>query len=150
MPQAEPAEVAKSRFLAAASHDLRQPLQTLALIHGPSAQTVEGERSRRLLARFAAALGAMSGALTTLSWRSANPGMRSATRKWRGFPSARYLTALAGIRLPRRGARRGAACAGVSREIPQPILRLLGRLIRILLADVVRRTSHGKILVGRR
>ena len=32
--QAEAANTAKSRFLAAASHDLRQPLQTLALLHG--------------------------------------------------------------------------------------------------------------------
>src|SRR5690606_13684763 len=32
--QAELATIAKSRFLAAASHDLRQPLQTLALLQG--------------------------------------------------------------------------------------------------------------------
>jgi len=32
--QAEQANAAKSRFLAAASHDLRQPLQTLALVQG--------------------------------------------------------------------------------------------------------------------
>jgi two-component system CheB/CheR fusion protein len=38
--QAELASVAKSRFLAAASHDLRQPLQTLALLHGLLAKSV--------------------------------------------------------------------------------------------------------------
>ena len=40
--QAELASVAKSRFLAAASHDLRQPLQTLALLQGLLAKTVDG------------------------------------------------------------------------------------------------------------
>ena len=32
--QAELASIAKTRFLAAASHDLRQPLQTLSLLQG--------------------------------------------------------------------------------------------------------------------
>src|SRR5690606_7433603 len=40
MRQAEASSVAKSRFLAAASHDLRQPLQTLALLQGLLAKTV--------------------------------------------------------------------------------------------------------------
>ena len=43
--QAEQANVAKSRFLAAASHDLRQPLQTLALVQGLLAKNVEGRKS---------------------------------------------------------------------------------------------------------
>ena len=42
--KAEAADAAKSRFLAAASHDLRQPLQTLALLQGLLARAVEGEQ----------------------------------------------------------------------------------------------------------
>ncbi len=64
--QAEQATMAKSRFLAAASHDLRQPLQTLALLHGLLAKTVEGEREKRLLVRLDETLGAMSGMLNAL------------------------------------------------------------------------------------
>jgi two-component system CheB/CheR fusion protein len=64
--QAEQATVAKSRFLAAASHDLRQPLQTLALLQGLLARTVEGEREKKLLARLDETLGAMSGMLNAL------------------------------------------------------------------------------------
>jgi two-component system, chemotaxis family, CheB/CheR fusion protein len=64
--QSELANIAKSRFLAAASHDLRQPLQTLSLLQGLLASTVEGERSRKLVARLDETLGAMSGILNTL------------------------------------------------------------------------------------
>ena len=64
--QAELANVAKSRFLAVASHDLRQPLQTLALLQGLLAKLVEGERAKKLVARFDETLVAMSGMLNTL------------------------------------------------------------------------------------
>ena len=40
--QAEQANLGKSRFLAAASHDLRQPLQTISLLHGMLAKQVQG------------------------------------------------------------------------------------------------------------
>jgi two-component system CheB/CheR fusion protein len=64
--QAEQASTAKSRFLAAASHDLRQPLQTLSLIQGLLAIKVTGEKEQKLIARFDDALGAMTNMLNTL------------------------------------------------------------------------------------
>jgi two-component system, chemotaxis family, CheB/CheR fusion protein len=64
--QAELANTAKSRFLAAASHDLRQPLQTLALVQGLLAKNVEGEKARRLVGRLDQTVGAMSGMLNAL------------------------------------------------------------------------------------
>jgi FixJ family two-component response regulator/PAS domain-containing protein len=64
--QAQLANAAKSRFLAAASHDLRQPLQTLTLLQGLLARTVEGARAQELIGRFDETLGAMSGMLDTL------------------------------------------------------------------------------------
>ena len=64
--EADSANTAKSRFLAAASHDLRQPLQTLTLIQGLLAIGVEGESNQKLIARFSDTLGAMSGMLNTL------------------------------------------------------------------------------------
>ncbi len=64
--QADLANAAKSRFLAAASHDLRQPLQTLALLHGLLEKHVESERAKSLVSRLDETLGAMSGMLNTL------------------------------------------------------------------------------------
>ena len=64
--QAELANIAKTRFLAAASHDLRQPLQTLALLQGLLAKRVVGERAQQLVEGIDEALGAMTGMLNTL------------------------------------------------------------------------------------
>ncbi len=64
--QAELASVAKSRFLAAASHDLRQPLQTLALLQGLLAKNVVGAKAQKLVGGIDEALGAMTGMLNTL------------------------------------------------------------------------------------
>src|SRR6185312_14559114 len=64
--QAQLATMAKSRFLAAASHDLRQPLQTLTLLPGLLAKAVEGDKAQKLVARLDETLGAMSGMLNTL------------------------------------------------------------------------------------
>jgi len=52
--------------LAAASHDLRQPLQTLALVQGLLARSVESEKARKLVGRLDETLGAMSGMLNAL------------------------------------------------------------------------------------
>jgi two-component system CheB/CheR fusion protein len=64
--QAERANLGKTRFLAAASHDLRQPLQTFSLLQGILAKKVKDKESLDLIARLDETLGAMSGMLNTL------------------------------------------------------------------------------------
>jgi two-component system CheB/CheR fusion protein len=64
--QAELANLGKSRFLAAASHDLRQPLQTISLIQGVLARTLKDSSALKLVAKLDETLGAMSGMLNTL------------------------------------------------------------------------------------
>jgi two-component system CheB/CheR fusion protein len=64
--EAEQANLAKSRFLAAASHDLRQPLQSLALIQGLLGRETLGEKAQQLLARLDQALVTMSSMLNTM------------------------------------------------------------------------------------
>ena len=67
--QAELANIAKSRFLAAASHDLRQPLQALNLIRGVLAKRIAEQRTEEaleLVARLDETTASMSTMLNTL------------------------------------------------------------------------------------
>ncbi len=64
--EAETANAAKSRFLAAASHDLRQPMQTLTLIQGLLAKEILSEKTAKRVTQLGDALSAMAGMLNTL------------------------------------------------------------------------------------
>jgi two-component system, sensor histidine kinase len=67
---ADRANQAKSRFLATASHDLRQPLQTLALLNGILRRVVHEPSALEALAQQEQAIGAMTrllGALLDIS-----------------------------------------------------------------------------------
>jgi two-component system CheB/CheR fusion protein len=63
---ADTANRAKSRFLAVASHDLRQPLQALSLLQGLLAKHVESDRAKSLVSRLEETMNAMAGMLNTL------------------------------------------------------------------------------------
>ena len=63
---AESASLGKTRFLAAASHDLRQPLQTLSLLQELLAKKVWEKDVLELIARSAETVTAMAGMLNTL------------------------------------------------------------------------------------
>lgn len=64
--EAEHANLAKSRFLATASHDLRQPLQTLSLLNGALRRSTRDEDCLDMLAQQEQALDAMSRLLNAL------------------------------------------------------------------------------------
>ena len=63
---ADRANQGKSRFLATASHDLRQPLQALALLNGTLRRTVSDPHLMEALAHQEQAIGAMSRLLNAL------------------------------------------------------------------------------------
>ena len=64
--EAEHANLAKSRFLATASHDLRQPLQTLGLLNGALRRMINDEEYREILEQQELAVDAMSRLLNAL------------------------------------------------------------------------------------
>ena len=64
--EAERANLAKSKFLAAASHDLRQPLQSLILFAGVLKGYVQGPRGEQALKQLEHGLGALKALLDSL------------------------------------------------------------------------------------
>ncbi|MBU1210522.1 MAG: response regulator [Alphaproteobacteria bacterium] len=145
--QAQTANVAKSRFLAVASHDLRQPLQSLVLIHGLLAKQISGEKPRRLLARLDETLSAMSGMLNTLlDINQIEVG--AVEPKVIRFPINELLTRL------RDEFSYHAHSRGLTlRVVPSSLNiasdpRLLEQMLRNLLSNAVKYTERGKVLLG--
>jgi two-component system CheB/CheR fusion protein len=145
--QAELASTAKSRFLAAASHDLRQPLQTLALLQGLLAKKVTGEKEQKLVSRIDESLGAMTSMLNTLlDINEIEAGVVKA--ELADFPVSDVLSRLHDeLGLVARAASLGlrvAPCGLSIRSDP----RLLEQMIRNLLSNALKYTKHGRVLVG--
>lgn len=91
---ADDANLAKSRVLAVAGHDLRQPLQALSLLQGLLGETVEGDRAKALVSRLSDTVEAMSGAVDRLMDISPME-TETATIKRPAFPIAMAQSATA-------------------------------------------------------
>jgi len=145
--QAERANLAKSRFLAAASHDLRQPLQTLALLQGLLAKRAEDDATQKLVALQEQTLGAMSGMLNTLlDINQIDAGI--VLPHIVGFSIDHKLT-----RLRDEFAYHAQAKGLELRVVPSTVWiqsdwRLLEQMIRNLLSNAIKYTKSGKILLG--
>jgi two-component system CheB/CheR fusion protein len=145
--QAELATAAKSRFLAAASHDLRQPLQTLALVQGLLAKNVETEKAHKLVGRLDETLGAMSGMLNALlDINQIEAGTIHADIA--NFPVSDLLDQLQDEFIYH------AQAKGLSLRVIQCGLsvssdpRLLEQMLRNLVSNALKYTRHGKVLLG--
>lgn len=145
--QAEQANLAKSHFLAAASHDLRQPLQTLSLLQGLMGRKVREADVMKLVTLMDATLGAMSGMLNTLlDINQLEAGM--VEPEVATFPVEDLL-----LRLQTEFGYHAAA-SGLGLRVARSGLcvrsdpRLLEQLIRNLLANAVKYTPRGKVLLG--
>jgi len=145
--QAELASAAKSRFLSAASHDLRQPLQTLALLQGLLAKLVVGERAQKLVTRLDETLNAMSGMLNTLlDINQIEAGIVQA--EMTSFPINDLLSRMRDEFTyhahANRLALRVVPCSLAVRSDP----RLLEQMVRNLLSNALKYTKRGKVLLG--
>ena len=145
--KAELASTAKSRFLAAASHDLRQPLQTLSLLQGLLATKVTGQKEQKLVGRMEEALGAMTNMLNTLL--DINQIEVGAVKvEVADFPVSDLLDRLRS-ELTYHAQSLGLAlkvisCGLTIRSDP----RLLEQMVRNLLSNALKYTQRGRVLLG--
>jgi two-component system, chemotaxis family, CheB/CheR fusion protein len=144
---ADAANTSKSRFLAAASHDLRQPLQTLHLLQGVLSRKVADKEGSDLVAGIGDTLTAMTGMMDTLlDISQIEAGI--ATPEITSFPVGDLLRRLQSEfahSTPARGlAWRVVPCRLTVRSDQ----RLLEQMLRNLLNNAVKYTEKGKILLG--
>ncbi|MDP9055933.1 MAG: PAS domain-containing protein [Pseudomonadota bacterium] len=145
--EAERANLAKSRFLAAASHDLRQPLQSLTLLKELLVLAVEGDKPQKLLIRFEQTLRTISSMLNALlDINQIEAGV--VQPKLVVFPLAElfdrmhdefgYIAQARGLSL------RVVRTSALVETDP----RLLEQIIRNLIGNAIKYTEHGKIVLG--
>ncbi|MFC5355534.1 ATP-binding protein [Azospirillum himalayense] len=142
--EAERANAAKSRFLATASHDLRQPLQSLLLFLEslkPHVKDTEGKKKLVHLGRGLDAMKALLDGLLDISRLDAG----AVAPAFEDFPLQPLIDQLAASYVPVAAikglALRVSPCGGTVRSDPT----LLGRMVRNLLENAVRYTENGEI-----
>jgi two-component system CheB/CheR fusion protein len=145
--QADRANRAKSRFLAAASHDLRQPLQTLSLLQGILAKKLKDDDSLRLVAKLDETLGAMSGMLNTLlDINQLEAGIVEPERiDFRVSDMLEQLKTEFAYHTESRGLDWRMVPCSLTVTSDR---RLLEQMIRNLLSNAVKYTKRGKVLLG--
>ena len=147
MREAEQANLGKSRFLAAASHDLRQPLQTISLLYEILAKKIEDEATLRLVARLDETANSMSSMLDTLlDINQLEAGI--VRREIVDFPINAVLKQLRTQFMFHATAHRLGWRVVPSSLNVRSDPRLLEEMIRNLLSNAVKYTNKGKILLG--
>jgi signal transduction histidine kinase len=144
--EAERANDAKTRFLAAASHDLRQPLQALSLYLGVLKARLQG-REEQVMEAVGQCVESLTGLLNDmLDVARLDAGVISP--KLADIPVSRLLERVAAawrIQAEAKGLRlRVVPSSKVVRTDPA----LMDRVLSNLVANAVRYTARGSILVG--
>jgi len=145
--QSQSANIAKSRFLAAASHDLRQPLQTLTLLQVQLARTVEGTKAQGLVSKLAPMLGAMSAMLNKLlDINQIEAGTIRAEKV--AFQTGEMFDRLSdefGVHAEERHLELHVVKSSLAIQSDP---RLLEQMIRNLLSNALKYTERGTVLLG--
>jgi two-component system CheB/CheR fusion protein len=144
---AERANQTKSQFLAAASHDLRQPLQTLRLLRTILERKLTDQEDLRLIARCGDAIDAMANMLNAiLDINKLEAGAIEPTPQDFAINSLlEHLSTEFSVLVESKKLEwHMVPCGETVRSDP----RLLNQIMRNLVSNAVNFTSHGKILVG--
>jgi signal transduction histidine kinase len=145
--QLELANLAKSRFLAAASHDLRQPLHALTLFVGQLRGHMKSSERGRLIDRIDAAVSAMNelfNALLDISKLDAGAIATNITE----FPIARLFERVE-TTFAEAALEKGLSLRLVSsRAWVRSDIIMLERILLNLVSNAVRYTSRGGVVIG--
>ncbi|MEQ8357705.1 MAG: PAS-domain containing protein [Kiloniellaceae bacterium] len=144
---AEQANRAKTRFLAAASHDLRQPLHAIELFMGALEATVEGEEAKSIVADLREASNAAGRLLNALLDVSELESGRLEGR-FTEFPVQQLLDRLVRVYCPQARERGLILKIVPSSQVIYSDPNLLERIVGNLLSNAVRYTPDGRVLVG--
>ena len=145
--KAQLANLGKTRFLAAASHDLRQPLQTLVLLHEMLAKNVATEKAKKLVVRLDETVGAMTGMLNALLDINQIEAGTVVTERIT-FPIDELLQRMQGefaFHAQAQNLALHVVPCGLSINTDP---RLLEQMIRNLLSNALKYTKTGKVLLG--
>lgn len=141
---AERANKANSAFLAAASHDLRQPVQALTLLNGALRRTVTDDRALQMVESQDASLTAMTNLLNSLLDIS-RLDAGAVTPEIEEFPMQRLMDRLS-AEFARQAHHKGLefetdSCDAVVRSDPN----LLAEVITNLVSNAIRYTDKGGV-----
>ena len=148
--EADRANLAKSKFLAVASHDLRQPVQSLTLLLSAiERQVADNPKAANLVNMANASMASLNGMLT---------GILDISRLDAGGITPVFASVeLGGLvdRLAREYAPRAAEVGLVLRHAPRALrartdVALLERILRNLIENALRYTAKGGVLIGLR
>jgi PAS domain S-box-containing protein len=142
--QAERANKANSAFLAAASHDLRQPVQALSLLNGALRRTVKDERALEMIESQEYSLIAMTNLLNSLLDIS-RLDAGAVSPELEDFPIKRLIDRLSD-EFARQAKHVGLAfssssCATVINSDPN----LLAEIIQNFVSNAIRYTDKGSV-----
>ncbi|MDJ0760114.1 MAG: PAS domain S-box protein [Woeseiaceae bacterium] len=142
--EAERANKANTAFLAAASHDLRQPVQALSLLNGALRRTVKDERALSMIDSQENSLTAMTNLLNSLLDISRLDAGAIAP-EIEEFPVSKVIDRLAaefGRQAQHKGLKFSAqSCPTVIRSD----VSLLGEILQNLVSNAIRYTEEGEV-----
>jgi CheY-like chemotaxis protein len=144
---AEQANIAKSRFLASASHDLRQPVHALGMFVGAMKSHEMTAPARRLLTHIESSVAALDGLFSSLLDISRlDAGVISADIAC--FPIQPVLERICNDLEPQARAKGIALSLMPCSALVESDPILLERILRNLIHNAVRYTASGRVLVG--